>query len=377
MFTFRTDILIKKIDIFTLKIPLKKPVKMAGITIDSAENLFIKITNQNNNYGWGEASSAPTMTGEFSQGMFSAALFLKNILINNTLKSLDDLKVLKYNPLYENKGTKSAFEIALLDLIAKEHKIPLFQLFTPDAKRHSIPIIKMVAGKTISEEVDDFKKALDEGFTKFKIKVGSNDPKTDLKRCSKISKIGNDHCFFSADANEGYSFRDATEFAKNAKEVGVSFFEQPIPANEKEKISEITTSSSVPTCSDEGVHSINDVIEIGKKSITSGLSLKTIKLGGAYEVYKCGEKANELGLNINLSGKVAETSIASFAISHVAQAITQANWDLSITNQYLTNDPVTKILPISNGRINFKKTIGLGTELDMNKASKLIQNKYS
>ena len=142
MFTFRTDILIKKIDIYTLKIPLKKPVKMAGITIDSAENLFVKITNQNNNYGWGEASSAPTMTGEFSEGMFSAAVFLKDFLINNTLKSLDDLKVLKNIPLYENKGTKSAFEIALLDLIAKEHKIPLFQLFAPDAKRHSIPIIK-------------------------------------------------------------------------------------------------------------------------------------------------------------------------------------------------------------------------------------------
>ena len=129
----------------------------------------------------------------------------------------------------------------------------------------------------------------------------------------------------------------------------------------------------VPTCSDEGVHSINDVIEIGEKLITSGLSLKTIKLGGAYEAYKCGEKANELGLNINLSGKVAETSIASFAISHVAQAITQANWDLSITNQYLVEDPVTKNLKISNGQINFENTVGLGTELDISKASKFIQ----
>ena len=83
-------------------------------------------------------------------------------------------------------------------------------------------------------------------------------------------------------------------------------------------ITEITALSSVPTCSDEGVHSINDVIEIGENSITSGLSLKTIKLGGAYEAYKCGEKANELGLNINLSGKVAETSIASFEISNLS-----------------------------------------------------------
>tara|TARA_B100000609_G_scaffold166491_1_gene139506 strand:- start:45 stop:749 length:705 start_codon:yes stop_codon:yes gene_type:complete len=231
----------------------------------------------------------------------------------------------------------------------------------------------MVAGKTISEEVDDFKKALDEGFTKFKIKVGSNDAKTDLNRCSSISKIGHDKCFFSADANEGFSHEDATEFAKQAKDAGISFFEQPIQASEKDKITEITAFSSVPTCSDEGVHSINDVIEIGKKSITSGLSLKTIKLGGAYEAYKCGEKANELGLNINLSGKVAETSIASFAISHVAQAITQAKWDLSITNQYLVEDPVTNNLKISNGQINFENTVGLGTELDISKASKFIQ----
>ena len=55
MFRMKTDILIKSIDIYTLKIPLKKPIKMAGISVDSAENLFVKITNQNNNYGWGES----------------------------------------------------------------------------------------------------------------------------------------------------------------------------------------------------------------------------------------------------------------------------------------------------------------------------------
>ena len=231
----------------------------------------------------------------------------------------------------------------------------------------------MVAGKNLTEEIEDFKKALDDGFTKFKIKVGSNDAKTDLNRCSAISQIGLDKCFFSADANEGYSTNDAIEFAKNAKDAGISFFEQPISASEKDKISEITALSTVPTCSDEGVHSINDVIEIGTKNITTGLSLKTIKLGGAYEAFKCGERANELGLNVNLSGKVAETSIASLAISHVAQAISQANWDLSITNQYLVADPVSKSLKISNGIIQFEESIGLGTELNLDKASEFIQ----
>ena len=106
MFKMKSDILIKSIDIYTLKIPLKKPIKMAGISVDGAENLFVKITNQNNNYGWGEASSAPTMTGEFSQGMFSAALFLKNFLTNKTLTSFDDLDLLKKSQFYEIKEIK-------------------------------------------------------------------------------------------------------------------------------------------------------------------------------------------------------------------------------------------------------------------------------
>ena len=49
------------------------------------------------------------------------------------------------------------------------------------------------------------------------------------------------------------------------------------------------------------------------------------------------------------------------------------NWDLSITNQYLIEDPVTKNLKISNGQINFENTVGLGTELDISKASKFVQ----
>ena len=51
MFTMTKDILIKKVNIYTLKIPLNKPIKMAGIIVDSAENLFVKIISQNDTYG--------------------------------------------------------------------------------------------------------------------------------------------------------------------------------------------------------------------------------------------------------------------------------------------------------------------------------------
>ena len=90
---------IKDIEVFALNIPLKKPIKMSGITVQNAQNIFIKIISNNNLYGWGEASSAPTMTGEFVEGMIAAGKFVKNQLIGIKIKKLFDVNVLKKLPI--------------------------------------------------------------------------------------------------------------------------------------------------------------------------------------------------------------------------------------------------------------------------------------
>ena len=106
---------------------------------------------------------------------------------------------------------------------------------------------------------------------------------------------------------------------------------------------------------------------------SNGVSLKTIKLGGMLDVLKCANYAFINSLHVNLAGKVAETSISSLAIAHLACCIPQMDWDLSITNQYLKEDPVLKPLEIVNGHIELENNIGLGTEIDEKIASKYIQ----
>ncbi len=39
-------------------------MKMAGVTITKAENLIVRVELQDGQVGWGEAPSAPTMTGD-------------------------------------------------------------------------------------------------------------------------------------------------------------------------------------------------------------------------------------------------------------------------------------------------------------------------
>ena len=124
---------------------------------------------------------------------------------------------MKKLPIYENKGTLSAFEMALIDLMLKEEKTS-FQKFFELRERNNIPIIQMVAGFDLDEEITNVKNAVSNGFTRFKIKVGSSKSyKYDLERCAKIISSVDDTCIFSADAKEGYTHDDALNIALEAK----------------------------------------------------------------------------------------------------------------------------------------------------------------
>jgi L-alanine-DL-glutamate epimerase-like enolase superfamily enzyme len=135
----------------------------------------------------------------------------------------------------------------------------------------------------------------------------------------------------------------------------------------------LTAESSVPICSDEGVHSMSDILSIIFNKSSNGISLKTIKLGGMIDVLESAIYASTKNISINLAGKVAETSISSYAIANIARCIPQMDWDLSITNQYLEEDPVINPLLIDNGNILLTDLIGLGAELNMEVAHKYIK----
>ena len=63
---------IRRVDAIPVALPLKMPMKMAGVTIAKAENLLVRIEAHDGLVGWGEAASAPTMTGDTLGGLVAA-----------------------------------------------------------------------------------------------------------------------------------------------------------------------------------------------------------------------------------------------------------------------------------------------------------------
>src|SRR3954454_1322833 len=68
----RAPLVIRRIDAIPVALPLKSPMKMAGITVSKAENLLVRVEAAEGAVGWGEAPSAPTMTGDTLGGLVAA-----------------------------------------------------------------------------------------------------------------------------------------------------------------------------------------------------------------------------------------------------------------------------------------------------------------
>jgi muconate cycloisomerase len=362
---------ISKIEACAVAIPLKMPIKMSGILIETCDNLIVKITDSAGKVGWGEASSAPTMTGETAEGLVAATKFMADRLTGIEITNHEGLVDLIEPLMHANHSAKSAIDGALHDLIGKHLKKPMYDLLG-GKKRLNAPMFWMIAGS--KDEMELAKARIDDGYIAFKVKVGMNLPDHDLMRSEQSRKICGNGVHVSADANQGYSPPNAITFAKGAGDAGLDFFEQPVNGHDIVSMKNCAAVCSVPIAADEGIHSIEDIQKHYDQKAAMGGSLKLIKLGSASGVMEGAKLMQKLSMSVNLAGKTADTSIGSAAISHLAVSLPTLEWDASVTNQYLADDVVKNPIQVVNGHIVTPDGPGLGIEVDEDKIEKYKRN---
>jgi len=358
---------IAEIDAFAVAVPLHTPIKMSGITIAACDNLIVRVTDGDGRVGWGEASSAPTMTGETVEGMVAAVNFMALRLAGTEIEDASRLRDLIEPLMYGNHGAKSALDGALHDLIGQHLGKPMYELLG-GKRRDRAPMFWMIAGGP--DEMQIARRRRDEGYVAFKVKVGMHEPAHDLERSRTARAVVGDGVHVSADANQGFAPNDAIEFARGAGDAGLDFFEQPVMGHDIASMRACAEVCSVPIGADEGIHSIDDIQRHHDEGAARGGSLKLIKLGSAGEVMAAGRLMQSLDMRVNLAGKTADTSIGSAAISHLAVALPTLEWDASVTNQYLVDDVVENPIPVIDGHIVTPDGPGLGIRVDEDKLAR-------
>ncbi|MFT6497732.1 MAG: mandelate racemase/muconate lactonizing enzyme family protein [Alphaproteobacteria bacterium] len=359
---------IKTIDTLIVNVPLKNPIKMAGVVLEYCDNTVVRITDYDGNVGWGEAPFAPLFNGETSIGMVAAIDFMKHKLLEQEILNMKDIEQKIESTIYGNHGAKSAIDMAIMDLMGKVEEKPLYEMLG-GRKRDNVPMIWLIAGS--SNEMELARERAEEGFVAFKVKVGTNKADVDLKRSATARKIIGDGPKVSADANQGYSPDQAIEFAREAGNIGLDFFEQPVNGFDLDSMVECNKVSTIPIGADEGLHSMSDIQKHYDLGAAQGGSLKLIKFGGTNQLMAAGNLMYSLGMNINLAGKAANTSIGSAATAHLSIALPSLQWDVSISSQYLSDDIVKSPVKVINGHIITPNDgPGLGVVVDEEKIAK-------
>ena len=356
---------IAEVEPIAVELPLAHSIGMSGETISAARNLLVRIADSEGRTGWGEAASAPLMTGESLSDMLAAVQSVSGRLSGRSIHSINSVGKVISDTVPTSPGARAALEMAVLDLAGQHVGRPLHDLLGGRI-RESAPALAMLATGSVDAEEAQALRLLERGYRAFKIKVGADDVGHDLARCRAVRRAVGTGCRVSADANGGYTESEAIAFATEAASIGLDFLEQPVPACNLDAMRACAQASTVPIAVDEGFMSAADIRRHHRLGAASGGSLKPLKFG-IQNLMSCGQLMNRRGMSVNLAGKIAESGIASAAIAHLAVALPQLDWDASMTNQYLAIDVVLHPPMVTNGRIAPRDSPGLGIVVDQDR----------
>ena len=357
---------IRSIEPFAASLPMKKPVTMAGETVARADNVFVRVETDSGVVGWGEAASAPTMTGETTASMMVAVVHMRPRLIGHAADDFPAVSAVMDDAMYGNSGAKAAIEIALHDAVARAAGRPLYALFG-EKRRSRMPVLAVIGSTDQAADLREARERWGAGYRAFKIKVGLAAPEADAARTQavcRLLKAQGDLCLVSADANQGFSVDEALRYVAGLADCGLDFFEQPVRAENLDGMARVAAASSVAIGADEGIHSPEDIERHHARGAAAGVSLKAIKLGGLRALYEACGLCDRLGMKVNISCKTGELSVASAAALHLAAVVPALAWGLTLTSSGLAEDAVREPLRIEGGHAVVPEAIGLGVEVD-------------
>ncbi len=364
---------IAKIEMGIVRVPLITPFKTALRTVDSVEDVLLKVTAESGEVGFGEAPPTKAITGEtletitetLQKKIAPAMLAMPESEPEAFLKKIQACCA-------GNSSAKAAMDIAIYDLAAREAGVPLYRYLLPKvseaAARRKLGVpagpakpqkaqaaeassygksngtaaasvsgadkwesAEIYTDLTISvnpvpEMVKDAKIAVERGFKDIKIKVGKEGEK-DLERIRAIRDAVGTQIGIRVDANQGWTPQEAVQILQKAEKqkLGISIVEQPVKAEDLEGMAFIKANVQTPVVADESCFHPEDAAEIFKKDAADMVNIKLMKAGGLYEAGRIAAIAEGAGrqcmIGCMLESKVAVSAAAHFAAAHAVVTV--------------------------------------------------------
>jgi L-Ala-D/L-Glu epimerase len=353
---------ITKLEIIRLNIPYKEPFVISLGIIPEATNVVVRIHTSTGLTGTGECAPFVFIVGETQETVFELAKKVGRIMLGKDpfalWERLDEIdRAVKGNPTM-----KSAFDMALYDLLALRANMPLYQLLGGSNTREIQTDMTISIGDPgkVARDAVEFKKA---GFPAIKVKLGTT-RREDVARIRAIREaVGPDYPI-RIDANQGWDPMTAIETLKALEPFGIEHCEEPIPHWNTRELVKVRENSPIPIMADESVFDHHDAFRLASMGACDYFNIKLSKSGGIHNALKIVAVAEASGIRCQV-GCMSESRFALTALMHLVLAgDTIVHYDMD-SSLMLSADPVTGgIEYMGSGKWTITDRPGIGAGFD-------------
>ncbi len=347
-------------EIYKYSIPML-PFTIATGTMHYAQNLLVRIHTDSGIIGIGECSAFPMIAAETQATCYEMAKDFAQIWkgkdpldIEQRMEELDLFTAGNYT-------AKSAFDLALYDIAAKNAQQPLFQFL--GGKKKTIESDLTIGIGTPEQMAATAREFVANAVNMIKVKLGKK-PEEDIERIRRIREAIGSTTILRIDANQGWSFDDAVIALKGLGSYGIQFCEQPMRKWNDERLPELMALSPIPIMADESVFTHHDAERLIRNKACAYINIKFAKSGGILEAIKINQVAEKNGI-VCMMGGMLESRVALTAKVHFTMAFDNIHfYDLDTCLLGHQKDPVMGGVKYKGMELILDDSIGIGADVD-------------
>ena len=250
---------------------------------------------------------------------------------------------------------KSALDIACWDILGKVCDLPVHTLLGGELT-HGAPMYRVIPQKPVDEMRAEMEAHRASGYRQFQIKVGG-DWRQDIENILAVASLLQAGETAYADANTGWTVREAVQVGLACKETGV-MMEQPCPTYEE--CLHVRRRCPLPMKLDECVTDMRAAHRIVEDQAAEVVCLKLSNLGGLSKARAVRDYLTANGLSVvaedTWGGEITTAAVAHFAAS-TPQALLYNTTDLCRYHTTSTGHPAPEA---REGKLYASTAAGLG-----------------
>ncbi len=299
---------------------LRAPLRTARGTMDVRRGVLVALESADGAVGWGEGTSPDGFGTESLDESLAASTRYCEALVSREPRKLEALFAeLDAHPA-RAPTARFAVETALLDLGAQVRGLPLADVLGEGrAARRSVPVNALLHETEPDTAVEEAKRALAEGFTTLKLKVGAEAPSADRARLVAVHEALGDEADLRIDANGAWSPELAISILRGLDSLDLELAEQPVAADDVAGLARVRAAVLVPIAADESVADFARAARVLEARAADALVLKPAALGGLRAAAVLAQRARAAGVRVlvtsSIDGAIARAAAVALAAS--------------------------------------------------------------